>query len=65
MHKSQLQYLAHGLYKMKFDAGLKEIILCSQNEKDVEEIESEFIKGIKFHFVKTMSQVLELALVHS
>jgi ATP-dependent Lon protease len=44
-------------------AGLKEIILCSQNEKDVQEIESEFIKGIKFHFVKTMSQVLELALV--
>ena len=44
-------------------AGLKEIILCSQNEKDVEEIESEFIKGIKFHFVKTMNQVLELALV--
>jgi ATP-dependent Lon protease len=44
-------------------AGLKEIILCWQNEKDVEEIESEFIKGIKFHYVKTMSQVLELALV--
>ncbi len=44
-------------------AGLKEIILCWQNEKDVEEIDSEFIKGIKFHYVKTMSQVLELALV--
>ena len=44
-------------------AGLKEIILCWQNEKDVLEIESEFIKGIKFHFVKNMSQVLELALV--
>jgi ATP-dependent Lon protease len=44
-------------------AGLKEIILCSQNEKDVQEIESEFIRGIKFHFVKNMSQVLELALV--
>ena len=44
-------------------AGLKEIILCWQNEKDVEEIESDFIKGIKFHYVKTMSQVLELALV--
>lgn len=44
-------------------AGLKEIILCWQNEKDVEEIESEFIKGIKFHYVKTMNQVLELALV--
>ncbi|MGB3091222.1 MAG: endopeptidase La, partial [Chitinophagaceae bacterium] len=44
-------------------AGLKEIILCWQNEKDVQEIESDFIKGIKFHYVKTMSQVLELALV--
>ncbi len=44
-------------------AGLKEIILCWQNEKDVLEIEQEFIKGIKFHYVKTMNQVLELALV--
>ena len=44
-------------------AGLKEIILCSQNEKDVQEIEPDFIKGIKFHYVKNMSQVLELALV--
>ncbi len=44
-------------------AGLKEIILCWQNEKDVQEIESDFIKGIQFHYVKTMAQVLELALV--
>jgi ATP-dependent Lon protease len=44
-------------------AGLKEIILCWQNEKDVLEIDSEFIKGITFHYVKTMNQVLELALV--
>ena len=44
-------------------AGLKEIILCWQNEKDVLEIESEFIKGITFHYVKIMNQVLELALV--
>ncbi|HSU28706.1 MAG TPA: endopeptidase La [Chitinophagaceae bacterium] len=43
--------------------GLKEIILCSQNEKDVQEIDADFIKGIKFHYVKTMNQVLELALV--
>ncbi|MET0466524.1 MAG: endopeptidase La, partial [Chitinophagaceae bacterium] len=43
-------------------AGLKEIILCWQNEKDVQEIESDFIKGIKFHYVKTMLQVLEIAL---
>ena len=44
-------------------AGLKEIIMCWQNEKDVEEINTQFIKGIKFHYVKTMQQVLELALV--
>ncbi len=44
-------------------AGLKEIIMCSMNEKDVLEIDSSFIKGVQFHFVKTMQQVLELALV--
>ncbi len=44
-------------------AGLKEIILCWQNEKDIREIDSTFIKGLKFNFVKTMQQVLELALV--
>jgi len=43
-------------------AGLKEIIMCWQNEKDVEEINSHYIKGIKFNYVKTMQQVLELAL---
>lgn len=43
-------------------AGLKEIIMCWQNEKDVEEINSQFIKGIKFHYVKTMQQVLDIAL---
>ncbi len=44
-------------------AGLKEIILCWQNEKDISEIDSQFIKGLKFHYVKTMQQVLDLALV--
>ena len=44
-------------------AGIKEIIMCQQNEKDVEEIKAEFIKGMKFYYVKTMQQVLELALV--
>jgi ATP-dependent Lon protease len=44
-------------------AGLKEIILCAQNEKDVDEIEPAFIKGVKFHYVKNMSQVLDAALV--
>jgi len=44
-------------------AGLKELILCWQNEKDVQEINSDFIKGLKFHYVRNMQQVLELALV--
>jgi ATP-dependent Lon protease len=44
-------------------AGIKEVILCWQNEKDVSEIDSNFIKGLKFHYVKTMQQVLDLALV--
>ncbi|MCR6720269.1 MAG: hypothetical protein NVV59_08205 [Chitinophagaceae bacterium] len=44
-------------------AGLREIVLCWQNEKDVEEIETAFIEGIQFHYVKTMNQVLEKALV--
>lgn len=43
-------------------AGLKEIIMCWQNEKDIEEIDSSFIKGLKFHYVKTMQQVLDIAL---
>ena len=43
-------------------AGLKEIIMCWQNEKDVEEINGQFIKGIQFHYVKTMQQVLDIAL---
>jgi ATP-dependent Lon protease len=44
-------------------AGMKEIILCWQNEKDVNEIDQTFIKGVEFHYVKTMQQVLDLALV--
>ena len=43
-------------------AGLKEIILCWQNEKDIQEIDAAFIQGLKFHYVKNMQQVLELAL---
>jgi ATP-dependent Lon protease len=44
-------------------AGMKEIIMCAQNEKDVKEIDPRFIKGVNFHYVKTMLQVLDLALV--
>jgi ATP-dependent Lon protease len=43
-------------------AGLREIIMCWQNEKDVKEIDSTFIQGLQFHYVKTMQQVLDIAL---
>ncbi len=43
-------------------AGIKDIIVCSQNEKDVEEINKEYIKGVRFHYVTEMNEVLEMAL---
>lgn len=42
-------------------AGIKEIILCHRNQKDVEEINQDFLKGLKFHYVKKMEEVLEIA----
>jgi ATP-dependent Lon protease len=43
-------------------AGMKEVILCQQNEKDVEEINPAYVKGVKFHYVQEMNEVLGLAL---
>jgi len=43
-------------------AGMKTIILCYKNEKDILEINPQFIKGLEFKYVKEMSEVLELAL---
>ena len=43
-------------------AGLKEIIMCALNEKDVQEIDQAFIKGLKISYVKNMQQVLDMAL---
>lgn len=43
-------------------AHIKEILLCEENKKDIEEIKSEYLKGLKFTYVKEMSQVLDLAL---
>ncbi len=43
-------------------AGLKEIIMCVQNQKDVQEINPNFIKGLKISYVKTMQQVMDMAL---
>lgn len=43
-------------------AGIKEIILCARNKQDIDDITPEYLKGLKFHFVEKMNQVLELAL---
>ncbi|MCB0698800.1 MAG: endopeptidase La [Chitinophagaceae bacterium] len=43
-------------------AGMKEIILCKQNMKDVEEINKAYIRGLKFHYVTEMNEVLDIAL---
>lgn len=45
-------------------AGIKEIILSEQNRKDVEEIKQIYRKGLKFYYVKTMDQVLDIALLN-
>lgn len=44
-------------------AGIKDIIIGENNRKHVDEIEKSYIKGLKFHFVKTMDEVLENALM--
>ncbi|GAB4092214.1 endopeptidase La [Flaviaesturariibacter terrae] len=44
-------------------SGLRELILCWQNEKDVQEINPDYIKGVRFHYVRTMDEVLALALL--
>lgn len=44
-------------------AGLKEVVLCKENRKHVEEIEPEYIKGLVFHYVDRMDEVLAIALV--
>ncbi len=43
-------------------SGIKEIVLCWQNEKDVQEIDPSFITGLRFHYVKTLQQVLDISL---
>jgi ATP-dependent Lon protease len=43
-------------------ASIKEIILCEKNKKDIEEINPTYLKGLTFHYVKTMKEVIDLAL---
>ncbi len=46
-------------------AGINEIILSKDNQKDLEEIKEIYIKGLKFYFVNTIMDVLDIALLKS
>ena len=43
-------------------AGIKDIILCNENRKDIEEINDDYLNGLSFHFVERIDEVLKLAL---
>lgn len=44
-------------------AGITDIMLCKENQKDVEEIGERYIKGLTFHYVETIKEVLDFALL--
>ncbi|PQJ23199.1 endopeptidase La [Tenacibaculum sp. SG-28] len=43
-------------------ANIKDIILCEENRKDIEEIKKSYLKGLKFHYVTEMHEVIAVAL---
>ncbi|MCL1681358.1 endopeptidase La [Elizabethkingia anophelis] len=43
-------------------AGIKDVILCEANRKDVEEIKKEYLKNLNIHYVNKMKEVIEIAL---
>lgn len=44
-------------------AGIKDIILCQENKKDIDEIPQEYLKGLSFHYAADIQDVLDLALL--
>lgn len=46
-------------------AGIKEIILCYKNKRDIEEIDEQYVKGVEFHFVNRVEEVLDIALLNA
>ncbi|AQX04519.1 endopeptidase La [Elizabethkingia meningoseptica] len=43
-------------------AGIKDVILCEANRKDVEEIKKEYLRNLNIHYVNKMKEVIEIAL---
>ena len=44
-------------------AGIKTLILCSENKKDIDEIKEDYLKGLEFNYVEDIRQVVDLALL--
>ncbi len=44
-------------------ANIKEIILCKENKKDIDEINEKYLKGLTFHYVTNLEEVLDIALL--
>ncbi|NNK27964.1 MAG: endopeptidase La, partial [Flavobacteriaceae bacterium] len=45
-------------------ARIKEILLCEENRRDIEEIKGEYLRGLVFHYVSDMSEVIKIALTN-
>jgi len=45
-------------------ARIKEVLLCEENKRDIDEIKPEYLKGLKFHYVTDMSDVIKIALTN-
>jgi ATP-dependent Lon protease len=46
-------------------AKIKEIILCADNERDIKEIKESYVKGLTFHYVKEMHEVIAIAITNT
>ena len=44
-------------------AGITDLVLCQENKKDVQEIHAKYLKGLRFHYVRDIKEVIELALI--
>ena len=44
-------------------AGITDLVLCEENRKDVEDIAAKYLKGVSFHYVKDIQEVIDIALL--
>ena len=45
-------------------SGINEIVLSKQNKKDIAEINKKYVKGMTFHYVETLKEVIDIALLN-